>query len=234
MLNSLLAAYLLLVLPAQNMWRSVRPKEQRPPRTLMRRYWAMGWKTLVMLAVLAVGSRQAGYSARDLGLDMPLSDAGAWGMGIAAVLFAGLWIANSIMARRYTPEKRLEVERKLLVSSFPWPRTGAEALAFIVSTSLMTAGWELLYRGFVLLVLAPHTGMPAAVAISAIAYGLAHGYETPAQLIGSVVSAFVFTTAYALTGSLWWLIVIHAGLPLGTVPLALRAHRRLAVIALSQ
>lgn len=227
MLNSLLAGYLLLVLPAQNMWRSLRPRPDKPPRSLMRRYWSMSWKALLMLAVLAVGSWQVGYSPRELGFDIPLSNAGAWGMGFAVLLFAGLFIVHGIMQRRYTPEKRLEAERKLLASSFPWPRTSAEATAFIFSMAIMTAGWEILYRGFVLLLLTPHTGLPAAIVISAIAYGAAHGYDSPKQLIGSIISAFVFTTAYALTNSLWWLIVIHAGLPLGTVPLALRAYRHL-------
>ncbi|WP_432377959.1 hypothetical protein [Duganella sp. P38] len=147
MLNSLLAAYLLLVLPAQNMWRSLRPKADGPPRALMRRYWTMIWKTVVMLALLAAGSWQAGYGARDLGFDLPLSNAGAWGMGFAVALFAILLAANRIMERRSAPEKRVEAERKLLASSFPWPRTGPEALAFIVSISLMTAGWEIVLQG---------------------------------------------------------------------------------------
>lgn len=227
MLNSLLAAYLLLVLPAQNMWRSLRPKADGPTRALMRRYWTMIWKTVVMLALLAAGSWQAGYGARDLGFDLPLSNAGAWGMGFAVALFAILLAANRIMERRSAPEKRVEAERKLLASSFPWPRTGPEALAFIVSISLMTAGWEIVYRGFILLWLAPHTGLAAAIAFSAIAYGLAHGYDGPKRLIGSIISAFIFTAAYALTNSLWWLIVIHAGLPLMAVPLALRASRHI-------
>lgn len=86
----------------------------------------------------------------------------------------------------------------------------------------MTAGWEILYRGFILL-LTPNTGLPIAITISALAYGIAHGYRSPKQLIASIVSAFAFTIAYALTHSLWWLIVIHAGLPLSAVPAALRA-----------
>jgi hypothetical protein len=46
------------------------------------------------------------------------------------------------------------------------------------------------------------------------------------QLIASILSAFVFTVAYALTQSLWWLMVIHAGLPLTAVAAVLRQGRR--------
>jgi membrane protease YdiL (CAAX protease family) len=226
MLNYLLAIYLLLVLPAQSLWGSLRNESDKPPRSSMRRYWSMSWQVLVMLGVLLAGSWQAGYTANDLGLDIPLSNAGVWGLGFAILLFAGLAIASRVMERRYTPEKMLDYERKLLDSPFPWPRTRAEIAAFIASMTVMTAGWEILYRGFILLLLTPYTGLPAAIAISAFAYGVAHGYKSPTQLIGSVISAFIFTGAYVLTHSLWWLIVIHAGFPLGMLPSVLRAYRR--------
>jgi len=226
MLNILLAAYLLIVSPAFNLWRSLRPKSNKPPRALMLRYWSMSWQVLVLLAVLWAGSWQAGYTLRDIGFDLPLSRAGLWGLCFAVLLLGGLWVAANVIERRKTPEARAESERKLLDSSFPWPRNGSETLAFVISMSIMTAAWEILYRGFVLLLLTPSTGMPLAIAISALAYGIGHGYTNPKQLIASIVSAFVFTIAYAVTHSLWWLIVIHAGLPLTAIPAVLRAQQR--------
>ncbi|WP_082548179.1 CPBP family intramembrane glutamic endopeptidase [Massilia sp. Root335] len=226
MLNYLLAAYLLLVAPALNLWRSLRPQSDKPPRTPMRRYWSMSWPVVIMLGVLWIGASQAGYTARDIGFDVPLSSAGAWGLGFAVLLLGGLGVASSVMERRHTPERRAEHERKLLDTDFPWPRTGGEALVFALGSIIMTAGWEILYRGFILLLLTPSIGLLLAITVSALAYGIAHGFKSPKQLIASIVSAFVFTIAYALTHSLWWLIVIHAGLPLGAVPAVLRAYRR--------
>lgn len=226
MLNILLAIYLLLVSPALNLWHSLRPKSARPPRALLRRYWSMSWQALVMLAVLWAGSRQAGYTLREIGFDLPLSGTGAWSLCFAVLLLGVLGVAGSVIERRKTPQARAEDERKLLDSSFPWPGTAGEALVFVASMSLMTAAWEILYRGFILLLLAPVTGMPLAIAISALAYGIGHGYTNPKQLIASIVSAFVFTIAYAMTHSLWWLIVIHAGLPLSALPAVMRARQR--------
>lgn len=226
MLIKLLAVYLLLVVPARNVWHSLRPASGKPVPSRLRRYWSMSWEVVLLLGVLAVGCWQAGYSARDLGFDLPLSAAGVWGLVFAGLLFVGLNIASSIMERRFSPEKRQEADRKLLDSPFPWPRTRAEIVAFVASITVMTAGWDILYRGFLLLLLVPHTGLPVAIIICAVAYGLAHGYRSPKQLIGAILSAFIFTIAYALTNSLWWLIVIHAGIPLGTVPAVLRAYRR--------
>ncbi len=192
----------------------------------------MSWPVIVMLGILWIGAWQAGYSAREVGFDIPLSSAGTWGLAFAVLLLGGLTAAGNVIERRYTPKRRAENERKLLDADFPWPQNGAEALVFALSMSLMTAGWEILYRGFILLLLTPSTGLPFAIAISAFAYGIAHGYKSPKQLIASMVSAFVFTIAYALTHSLWWLMVIHAGLPLSAVPAALRAYRGSATKAL--
>jgi len=227
MLNILLAAYLLIVSPAFNLWRSLRPISNKPPRSLMLRYWSMSWQPLILLAILWAGSWQAGYSLRDIGFDIPLSKAGLWGLCIAVLLLGGLWLVAKVIERRKTPEANVESERKVLDSSFPWPRSGSEILAFIISISIMTATWEILYRGFVLLLLTPYTGLPFAIAISALAYGIGHGYTNPKQLLVSIVSAFVFTIAYAMTHSLWWLIVIHAGLPLASIPAVLCAQKRL-------
>lgn len=167
----------------------------------------MSWPVIVMLGVLWAGSWQAGYTARDIGFDIPLSNAGAWGLGFSVLLFGGLFVAASIIEHRYTAETLAKNERKLLDSPFPWPRTGVETVAFVLSMTIMTAGWEVLYRGFILLFLTPSVGLPIAVIVSAFAYGIGHGYESSKQLIVSIVSAFVFTIAYASTNSLWWLIV---------------------------
>lgn len=226
MLNNFLAVFLLVIFPALNLWRSLRPKSDKPPRPLLRRYWTMTWRSLALLGFLRIGSAQAGYTPRELGFEMPLSTAGTWGLAFAALLLAGLWVAGSVIERRKTPQARAEDERKLLESSLPWPRNSTEALAFSACMFIMTAGWEVLYRGFLLLFLTPVVGLVPAVVASALAYGLGHGYQNPKQLIGSVVSAFVFTMAYAWTHSLWWLIVIHAGLPLSAVPTVMRAQRR--------
>jgi membrane protease YdiL (CAAX protease family) len=46
---------------------------------------------------------------------------------------------------------------------------------------MLGAGWELLYRGFLLLVLTPSIGAWGAVAVSGLSYGAAHGYKNPKQ-----------------------------------------------------
>jgi hypothetical protein len=61
--------------------------------------------------------------------------------------------------------------------------------------------WELLYRGYLLWLLPPLMGMPAAVILAAVAYGLGHGASDWRSVAGATVSSFLFTIAYALSGS---------------------------------
>lgn len=226
MLNNFLTIFLLVIFPGLNLWRSLRPKNDKPSRPVLQRYWTMSWQSLALLGVLWVGSSKAGYTLHELGFDVPLSSAGTWGLIFAVLLLAGLWVAGNLVERRRTPEALAEDDEKLLESSFPWPCNLKEASAFAVSMLIVTAGWEVLYRGFLLLQLTPNIGLPLAVVASALAYGVGHGYQNPKQLIGSVVSAFAFTIAYAWTQSLWWLILLHVGVPLSAVPAVVRAERR--------
>lgn len=226
MLNNLLAVFLLFIFPSLNLWISLRPKKDKPPRALLRRYWSMSWQSLALLAVLWVGSAQSGYALRDLGFDIPLSHTGAWALGFAVLLLTGLLVAGHIIEHRKTPEARAKSENEILDSPMPWPRNTTEVLAFATSMFIMTAGWEVLYRGFLLLLLTPIIGLPLAVVASALAYGIGHGYKNPKQFLASIISAFVFTIAYAWTHSLWWLILIHVGLPLLMVPGVIRTSRR--------
>lgn len=121
LLTFLLAFYLILIGPGLNLWRSLRPRAERPERTPMRRYWLMSRGVLVMLAVLAIAMAYNGHGLHDLGFDLPLSPAGAWGLLFAAVLMAGLVGAALVMEARQTPQARAESERKLLEAPFPWP-----------------------------------------------------------------------------------------------------------------
>ncbi|UUZ47953.1 CPBP family intramembrane metalloprotease [Massilia sp. B-10] len=70
-------------------------------------------------------------------------------------------------------------------------------------------GWELLYRGFLMLVLPGVLGTVGAILATSIAYGVSHGYKNRGQFVGSIISAFLFTMGYVLSHSLWWLIVLH-------------------------
>ncbi len=105
------------------------------------------------------------------------------------------------------------------------PQSHNELRSFIIFTIIAGVGWEVLYRGFLLFWLSPIIGLMPAVAASSIAYGLSHRGKTKSQTIGSLVSALLFTTGYAATGSLWWLIILHISLPIATMQAILRREQ---------
>lgn len=218
MIELAFAVYLVLILPARQLYKSLRPRKDAPPEPRLDAYartsrW-LGLLLLALVAVLVMSDR----SAADIGLDMPVSVAGRWGLAFCAVLaclpFVWTWVSERRAERRGADKTRDDAALRTIEEDRLVPTTPAELRAFILMSLLIGFGWELLYRGFLMLVLPPFTGTACAVVLASLAYGIGHGYQSPGQLAGSVLSAFVFTLSYVATGSLWWLMVLHAGLPL--------------------
>ena len=209
----LFAFYLLIALPVYSLWKSWRPTPATTSRSTLQGYWRQARFVVSLLFILCLVSWLSGHSAQDLGLDIPLSAPGAWGLLAACCLLTVLHLVEKRAERRTSDEDRSKYQAILNDLPVNMPGTRTETAAYLVTMVGMTASWELLYRGYLLLVLAPFTGTPVAVALAALSYGAAHGYANFRQFAGSIIAAFAFTIAYACTGSLWWLMVLHAAAP---------------------
>ena len=203
-LSFILGLLLLVAIPAQALWRSF---SDRPARPRMVRYRATMIEAAVLLALLLVTARIESISLSDLGLGLELTTEAIVGLGIAALLVAGMTLATLL-----SKPKKLETD--IAEAAELMPQTRQETALFIVLTLMIGFAWEVLYRGFLFWWLTPMTGIVGAVLIAGVAYGLAHGWENNRQGVGSIISALLFCIGYALTGSLWWLIIIHIALPL--------------------
>lgn len=224
----LLTLYLLVFFPLHGLWRSLQAPRAKPARPPLQSYWRQGRFVLLLLAALALVMRLEHHAAFDLGLAFPASPAALSGLLVAGCLLLGLHFAGKRMERRMTREQRASQEAQLSDLPFVMPRTPFETAAYLLTMILMTAAWEVLFRGYLLLVLTPVTGQIAAIALAAIAYGAGHGYKNPKQFFGSIAAAFAFTIGYALTGSLWWLIVLHAAAPVSML-FAVRKTQRISL-----
>lgn len=125
---------------------------------------------LVLLAVLVLVMGLGEHTAFDLGLAFPDSFAALCGLAVAGVVLLALHIAGKRMERRMTPAQRARQEAQVRELPFTMPRTSSETATYLLITVLMTATWEVLFRGYLLLVLPPLTGLPLAVALAAVAY----------------------------------------------------------------
>lgn len=202
-----LAAYLVLVLPALALRRSLR-KTIRPPPARVSRYVRAVTQIFSCLLVLAIVAWRLGWSHNALGLDFPLSLGGEIGLATAVTLIV-VAVALVTIEKRRSPGEKPAKDETIDASDELFPRTPLEFRWFLLFSLAVGAGWELLYRGFLLFVLAPLIGLVSAIVVAALVYGLGHGYKTRGQLAGSIVSAFAFTVAFAVTGSLWWLMLLH-------------------------
>lgn len=208
MLDLLLLACLLIILPGRTLWRSLK----RPAAPALDATSKVGGRLEIALiaggltTLLAVDWAMHGRTLAELGLAIPLSRMGLIGMAIAATVLGGLAIATWFGVGQSSSAG------KAPPAFFPTRRD--ELLPFLTYVVAIVIAWEVLFRGFLLWRLAPSIGTPAAVLIAAAAYAISHGAKTRNQMVGTVLAALAFTTAYALTQSLWWLIAIHGGLPL--------------------
>lgn len=209
----LFTVYLLVYSPLSSLWRSRHPRPPKPDLPALGTYWRHGRYVLALLCVLMLVKWLGGYSVDQLGLGLPSSPGALWGLAAAGFVLVLMHLLGNRMDRKWTPEERVKHEDKLRDFPFPIPRTATETLAYLVTMVGMTATWELLYRGYLLLVLTPFTGLPLAVVLAAVSYGAGHGYQNARQFFSSIVAAFAFTIGYAITGNLWWLIVLHAAAP---------------------
>ena len=160
----------------------------------------------------------SGRSLALLGLEWPLSGASVLLLLASAVLivFAVVWV------RLVKPSAAQD-----LAVSKALPGSLGKTLLYVVTMLSLGAIWEVLYRGYLIWALGQFTGLWPAVIIAAVSYGLAHGIKSKKQVVTSLISALVFSGAYALSHSLWWLILVHCALPL--LPFAARRREVQAV-----
>lgn len=213
-----LAAWLVLGLPGLALWRQLRkPQRQRSRRASLIFNVVMIAVMLVVTAWLAWG---LGWTPADLGFDLPLTSGGKVGLALAVALMILARVIDVVWKRRH-PDAESRVRERF---DAMLPQTMSDLrwlVAFILAAGI---GWEILYRGFLLWVLVPLIGTTGAVCLVAIAYGLGHGFKSRGQVIGNLVSSFAFTLAFALTHSLWWLMLLHVYMG---VPMVLLGRRML-------
>jgi membrane protease YdiL (CAAX protease family) len=68
---------------------------------------------------------------------------------------------------------------------------------------------ELLFRGYLIWLLEPVVGMPLAVVLSSVLFGLNHFYQGFSGMIKTALVGLLLAIVYWVTGSLWFAIGLH-------------------------
>lgn len=105
-----------------------------------------------------------------------------------------------------------------LAVPFHWERGSLNASPFLWQFAEYTAGnfgEELIFRGYLLLVLVRYLGLPRALGLTAMLFGLFHlpgltGIVALKMVATTALGSVLFAAAYLLSGSLWTAVGAHA------------------------
>ena len=207
MLDLGLAGVLVFILPAYMFWRSI-GRRGKPPEHRSRQYLRSMLIATLLVSTLAFQWRCTGRAFSSLGLAAPVSTAALIELGVGLCILIGL--GATMISRPRSSQREAQADPSYEIM----PQTRTEMILFVAFALVIGCSWEILYRGYLLWFLPARVGLPMSVALATVAYGLAHGFRSVKMLVGSLVSALTFTAAFALTRSLWWLMLVHCGLPL--------------------
>jgi membrane protease YdiL (CAAX protease family) len=206
-LDLLIVILAVLVMPAMSARAGVR-LARASAQSLVPRYWSTilrGWSAAAVLLGVWWWS---GRSLHALGLDIPVGWRGQWGFLLDALLLT-FFAAQQIRLSRL-PQAEVETLVARIAALKVAPRTPSELAVFLLLS--ITAGiWEeLLYRGFLIWYLSPRAGLVAALFLSAAIFGLGHAYQGWRGVLNTTLIGLAFAGFYALSQSLWWLMLAHA------------------------
>lgn len=163
-------------------------------------------------AVLGVVWIITGRSAAQLGIVIP----GGLGFFIAAALAVAAIGFLGFQSRAVRIRADLQEQIRTAAAPLQWflPATPAEMRRF--TWVGLTAGTveELVYRGYLMWVVAQFAPMWVALVGSALAFGIAHSYQGLAGFAKTAGVGLVLGGLYWLSGSLWVPMILHASFDL--------------------
>jgi len=166
-------------------------------------YVSIGVSLLLIAGFGFLVARWQGVAGEELGWSVgTLPAALAWSVGTAAAGLAAAWLISVAGGKLGLEESRLGY---LLM-----PQDAGEKRAFVLLAGVGAVCEEYVYRGFGLHVLAAWFGQPwVAVAVTAISFGLSHGYQKLAGILRATVLGAILAVPVVQTGSLFPAIVAH-------------------------
>ena len=185
------------------------------------RYLVFGEWGLTTIALLLWA--RAGRPWNTLGL-VPPQD---WRL-VPGILITALMVAFTIRQFRAVQHLgargRAALRGRLGGMEFFLPHTPAENRWFFVLS--LTAGFceELLYRGFLTWIVASYVGLPAAIGVVVVAFGLAHASLGRSGAIRAGLTGLAMSLIVVLTGWLVPAMIAHALIDMGAGELCLAVY----------
>ncbi len=197
-----------LVLPLFSIFNG-RVIARAPDASLIPRYAQTIARGVIVTLLLLGLWRWTGRPLATLGLDIPVGESGLIMLG--AVALAALVLGGQLVfLLKITKPARLAALRSQVRDLKILPRNTRELFVFLI-VAMMAGIWEeLLYRGFLLWFLEPYITLWGAAAVSTAVFALGHIYQGWKGLPRAGGLGLLFAVGYVFSGSLWWLIALHA------------------------
>ncbi|MFT3727346.1 MAG: CPBP family intramembrane metalloprotease [Terricaulis sp.] len=130
------------------------------------------------------------------------------GIVLAAIVGGLLWVQREAAIKRVqaNPDKPLSFGGGL---DALLPRTRGELHLFSHVSIAAGVCEELIFRGFLLALMTSLCGLYAGAALSALLFGLCHGYQGVSGIVKTGLFGLLATLVVVLTGSLIPMIIIH-------------------------
>jgi len=143
--------------------------------------------------------------------------AGGWqwlaiGVGLVGVVVMILQMLSVLR----NPEKLEQIRAEMGELSLLAPQSPAEDRRFAMLAVTAGVCEEILYRGMLLAVLIPVTGIWPAVALNAVIFGLGHAYQGLSGIVKTALVGLIMALLTVFSGSLFVAILLHAVIDLAS------------------
>jgi membrane protease YdiL (CAAX protease family) len=131
--------------------------------------------------------------------------------GIVITLAIAVLSVHQVRAiRRLSAEKRASLHSSIGELEFVLPHTPRERRWFWIISVTAGVCEEVLYRGYLTWLLASYVALPIAIALAAVAFGLAHAYQGSRGILKTGAVGLAMSLIVVATGWLIPAMVVHA------------------------
>jgi membrane protease YdiL (CAAX protease family) len=142
-------------------------------------------------------------------------------LAVGVIIFFGLQ-TRKVQKALAQPKVAASLREKFAFAYALVPGTAGERRTFWLLSITAGVCEEIIYRGFLIWLVATWTGLIAAVVISSIVFGLAHIYLGVAQVPRTAIIGFLLAIVVVASGSILPAIVIHAAMDLNSGEIGFR------------
>ncbi len=170
------------------------------------------YRLTIAVEWIATAAIFAGWLARGRGLaafGLGFENSTRFWVGTGLALAATVVLIVQAVMVTGSRKRLVEMQEHIGDLQSMFPRGAREANWWRVLSFTAGICEEIIFRGFLIAVLAVPFGIWPAVLLSTVVFGLIHAYQDPKGIVRTGVVGLIMAGLFLLTGSLWASILLH-------------------------